>query len=152
MSEFEYSAELKVSGDPRYLRPVRVFIRELAISMGFSDKRVSDIELAVDEVFSNAVEHGSACPSSQIIVNCVFSDDSIKITVSDTGFNSHSNAKLLKAWSHALNKISDPGTERGHGLLLANNLADEMKIESNSMGGVDVHLVIYKEEQHITEK
>jgi anti-sigma regulatory factor (Ser/Thr protein kinase) len=70
----------------------------------------------------------------------------MKITVSDTGSGGSPNKKLVRAWTNAIKERTKSGTERGHGLLLAHNLTDEMSMESNPTGGVDIHLVIYKEE------
>jgi anti-sigma regulatory factor (Ser/Thr protein kinase) len=126
---------------------VRAFIRELAGNTGFPYERVSNIELAVDEVFSNAIEHGSAGSGSRIAIHCSSTDEMMRVVVSDTGRGKGSNKRWLEAWSDAVREKTQPGTERGHGLLLVHNLIDEMSMESNSMGGVDVHLVIYKEGQ-----
>jgi len=145
LSDLVCGAELRIPGDLLYLRPVRAFVRELADNTGFNDKRVDDIELAVDEVFSNAVEHGSDGCSSQVVVRCSLTDEKMGITVSDTGRGKVSDTSWLDAWSDAVGKRTRLGTERGHGLLLARNLADEMRMESNTVGGVDVHLVIYRE-------
>ena len=71
---------------------------------------------------------------------------SMEITVSDTGNGKPPGRKLIKAWKNAVKEKTKSGTERGHGLLLAHNLTDEMSMESNPTGGVDIHLVIYKEE------
>jgi len=68
----------------------------------------------------------------------------MKIIISDTGRRGNSSAKWLSAWSNAIGDKTQPGTERGHGLLLAHSLTDEMSMESNPTGGTDVHLVIYK--------
>ena len=145
MSDIACAAELRIPGDLIYLRPVRAFIRELAENTGFCHERASNIELAVDEVFSNAIEHGSAGSGSQIVIHCLSTDEIMRIVVSDTGRGKDSDTRWLDAWSDAVREKAQPGTERGHGLLLAHNLIDEMSMESNSMGGIDVHLVVYKE-------
>ena len=149
MSDFAFGAELKVPGDLIYLRPVRSFIRELAKNIGFSHERVSDIELAVDEIFSNAIEHGSAGSRSQIAIRCLSNEELVRITVSDTGRGEGSNTGWVDAWTNVVREKTQPGTERGHGLLLARNLTDQMIMESNQIGGVDVHLVVYKERQKL---
>ena len=144
MSDVVYDAELRIPGDLIYLRPVRSFIRELAENIGFCRERVGNIELAVDEVFSNAIEHGSADSGSWIVIHCLSTDEMMRVIVSDTGRGKSSNKRWIDAWSDAVKEKAHPGTERGHGLLLARNLIDEMSMESNSMGGVDVHLVVYQ--------
>lgn len=149
MNGIAYDTELRVPGDLIYLRPVRSFIRELAKNTGFHHDRVSDIELVVDEVFSNAIEHGSAGAESRIVIYCSSNDEMMKIIVSDTGSGKDPSKKWVGAWSDAISEKTDPETERGHGLFLVYNLADEMRMEPNSMGGVDVQLVVYKERQQI---
>ncbi len=79
------------------------------------------------------------------MINCLSTDEMIKIIVSDTGPGEKPNTKWVNAWSKAVKEKTDPETERGHGLFLVHNLTNEMSMKSNSMGGVDVHLVIYKE-------
>jgi anti-sigma regulatory factor (Ser/Thr protein kinase) len=138
-------AELRIPGDLVYLRPVRAFIRELAESIGFRRERISDIELAVDEVFANAIEHGSLGSESRIVMKCLPTHEMISVVVSDTGQGRNPNTEWIDAWSDAVRGKIRPWAERGRGLLLARALADEMSMESNSVGGVDVHLVVYKE-------
>lgn len=152
MSDTACDAELRVPSDWTYLRPVRSFIRKLAENTGFPHERISDIELAVDEVFSNAIEHGSAGSGSRIAIRCLSTDEMMRVTISDTGQGRCPNTRWLDAWSDAVGEKTQPGTERGHGLLLVHNLADEMHMESNSTGGVDVYLVVYKEGQRGAEK
>lgn len=152
MSDVACGAELRVPGDLIYLRPVRSFIRELARNTGFSHERVSDIELAVDEIFSNAIEHGSAGSGSQIVIYCLSNEELLRVTVSDTGRGGSSAIAWLDAWTNVVREKTKPETERGHGLLLARNLTDQMIMESNQMGGVDVHLVVYKERQKLDQE
>ena len=141
--------ELKVPSDMIYLRPVRAFVRELAEGIGFCHEKANDIELAVDEIFTNAIEHGSDDTGSPVMVQCLSTDEMMKIIISDTGRQADSSTRWSSAWADAIREKTESGTERGHGLLLAHNLADEMSMESNPTGGVDVHLVIYKEGQPI---
>ena len=67
----------------------------------------------------------------------------IEVTVSDTG-TGESDTSWIIAWTDVVKKEIGSHTEKGHGLLLAHNLTDEMSMESNLTGGIDVHLVIYK--------
>lgn len=144
MSNVACDAELRVPSDLIYLRSVRTFVRKLAESIGFCHERANRIELSVDEVFSNAVEHGSAGSCSKIAIHCLPTDKKIKVIVSDTGPGIDANTGWPDIWTDLVREGSQPGTARGHGLLIAYLLTDKMSIESNSMGGVDVHLVICK--------
>lgn len=139
--------ELRIPSNMIYLKPVRAFVKELAENTGFGHEKANDIELAVDEVIANAIEHGSADTESPVVIQCLPTDEMIKITISDTGSGGVPNKKWISAWTDAVKEKTRSGTERGHGLLLAHNLADEMRMETNPTGGVDVHLVVYREGQ-----
>ena len=152
MGDVTCGMELRTPSDMIYLRPVRAFVRELAENIGFNHERASDIELALDEVFANAIEHGSADAKSPVVIRCLPTDRMMKITVSDTGSGNASNRKLASAWTNAVKEKTKSQTERGHGLLLAHNLTDEISMEPNPTGGIDVHMVIYKEGQQIEQK
>ena len=151
MNNTTCGAELMVLSDLIYLRSVRSFVRRLAESAGFSHEGANRIELAVDEVFSNAVEHGSGNSRSQVAIRCSPTDELIRIIVSDTGSGSDVNAGWPDTWFDIVRKGAQPGAERGHGLFLAYSMTDKMGIESNSIGGVDVHLIVYREESLVAK-
>ena len=54
--------QLQIPSAAFYIEPVRAFVGNLAKSLGFSRKRVADIQLVLDEICSNAVHHGSVKP------------------------------------------------------------------------------------------
>ena len=145
MCDVACGTELRIQSNVIYLRPVRAFVRELAETVGFCREKADNIELAVDEVFANALEHGSADTESPVIIQCLSTDDMIRIIVSDTGSEEVSDTSWINAWTDVVKEQTESQTERGHGLLLAYNLTDEMSVEPNSTGGIDVHLVMYKE-------
>ena len=58
MCDVASGMKLKIPSNMIYLKPVRAFVKELAENTGFGHEKANDIELAVDEVFSNAIEHG----------------------------------------------------------------------------------------------
>jgi len=135
-----YDAELRIPSNFIYLRSVRAFIKELAENLGFCNEKIHNIELATDEIFSNAVEHGSESPDSEIIVSCLVNDEMMTVTISDRGQNDEFGRKWDEVWSEVINNEVYVGTERGHGLLLARLLTDDMSMESNSVGGLEVRL------------
>jgi anti-sigma regulatory factor (Ser/Thr protein kinase) len=141
LSKFSCDAELRIPSDFIYLRSVRAFIRELAENMGFCPEKVRNIEIATDEIFSNAVEHGSTDTQSEILICCSTNDEMVRITISDNGRGKTIKEKWIKVWSDINSSKIKIGTERGHGLLLAHLLTDEMHMESNSAGGLDVQLL-----------
>lgn len=143
MVDAVYDAELKIPSNLVYLRSIRVFVRSLAENAGFCREKINNIELATDEIFTNAIEHGSADTTSKIIIRCLVNDEMMKLVISDKGQGKGFNQGLAAAWSDVVESKIRLGTERGHGLFLAHNLTDEMCMEPNSLGGVDVHLTWY---------
>jgi anti-sigma B factor antagonist len=99
----------------------------------------------VDEVFSNAIEHGSAGSDSQVVIRCSLADELMGITVSDTGSGRGGNTGWPDTWADIVKRGARPGAERGNGLFLAHTMSDRMSIEPNSLGGVDVNLTVYRE-------
>lgn len=144
--------ELKITGNMIYLRPMRIFVRELAEELGFCHEKVNDIEVAVDEVFTNAIEHGSASIGSPIVVQCLSTDEMMEIVVSDTGGGENLDTSWVSAWTSVVDDEIESWTERGHGLLLAYRLVDEMSMKSNETGGIEVHLAMYKKGKQIAQE
>ena len=106
LSEATCHAELRLPSNLIYLRPVRAFVKELAENMGFGHEKVNDIELAVDEVLSNAIEHGSVGQKSWIVVRCMPTDDMMRVIVSDTGNGSGSKLAWIDLWLDAVKELS----------------------------------------------
>jgi len=144
--------ELKITGNMIYLRPMRAFVRELAEELDFCHERVNNIEIAVDEVLTNAIEHGSASIGSPIIIQFLSTDEIMEIVVSDTGGGEDLDANWVSAWTDVVDDETESWTERGHGLLLAYKLADEMSMKSNEIGGIEVHLAMYKKGKQIAQE
>ena len=136
--------ELKITGNMVYIRPMRAFVRELAEELGFCHEKVNDIEVAVDEVFTNAIEHGSAGIGSPVVVQFLSTDEMMEIVVSDTGGGEELDTSWVSDWTNVVDGEIESWTERGHGLLLACRLVDEMSMESNDIGGIKVRLAMYK--------
>ena len=149
MGNFVSDAELRIPSDLIYLRSVRAFIRELAENLGFCSEKINNIEIATDEILSNAFEHGSEGVSSEIVISCITNEESMKIVVRDQGKENPLDNNWPKVWSNVENSDVQIDTERGHGLLLARLLSDNMRMDPNSAGGIDVHLVWFIKEDNV---
>ncbi len=143
--------ELKVTGNMVYIRPMRFFVRELAEDLGFCHEKINNIKLAVDEVFTNAIEHGSASIDSPVVVQFLSTDEMMEVVVSDTGGGEDVDTSWVSTWPSVADSEFGSWTERGHGLLLAYRLVDEMSVESNKIGGIEIHLTIYKKGKQIAQ-
>lgn len=136
--------ELNVPSDVFYLESVRVFIGKLSETLRFPKKRIADIQLALDEICSNAVYHGSKCVSSGIQLQISIDTRSLEIVVRDKG------REGMQDWStpEKLAEIQanrSPTSERGHGLYLIECLTDVHKLQANAVGGTDVTAVFYRD-------
>ncbi len=139
MDSITYDAKLRIPSNLIYIRSVRAFIKELAENLGFCAEKVQNIELATDEIISNAVEHGSEDSDSKISILCSSNDEEMIVTIRDQGRN-NTEKRWSEVWANVISNEVYVGTERGHGLLLARLLSDDMNIETNSTGGLDVRL------------
>ena len=138
--------ELNLPSDVFYLESVRVFIGKLSETLRFSKKRIADIQLALDEICSNAVYHGSKCASSGIQLQISVDICSLEIVVRDKGRDG------MQDWSSP-EKLAEiqanrsPSSERGHGLYLIECLTDVHKLQANAVGGTDVTAIFYRDVQ-----
>lgn len=135
-----FDAELRIPSDLTYLRSVRAFIKEFARGLGFDSDKVNDIEIATDEILSNAIEHGSRGTNSEIVLFISINEKSMEIVIRDYGKDKPLSDNIFEVWSKAISSNTENNSERGRGLRLAWLLSDDMRMESNSAGGLDVHL------------
>ena len=75
----------EIPSDYIYVSPIRAFIKQLAQRLQFSQMKVEDIELTVDEICNNAIEHGSSSVQSDILLVLTLNDDCFEILIRDKG-------------------------------------------------------------------
>lgn len=134
--------QLQIPSAVFYIEPVRIFVGHLARSLGFSRKRVADIQLVLDEICSNAVHHGSADPTDSIKLCIGIDEYTLEILVKDSGSGQAGTTSWLTP--ERLSEIEtnrSPSNERGHGIFIAKSLSDMHEMQSNEVGGTDVRVV-----------
>ncbi len=133
--------QLQIPSVAFYIEPVRAFVGNLAQSLGFSRKRVADIQLVLDEICSNAVHHGSADATVGVKLRISIDTDALEIIVRDTG-GRHSGEKnwLTHERLSEIEMNRSPSNESGHGIFIAKSLADMHKMQPNRDGGTDVRV------------
>jgi anti-sigma regulatory factor (Ser/Thr protein kinase) len=134
--------DLKVPSRLEYVHPIQVFIGQLVQQLGFCQARIYDIELILDEVCSNAIEHGSESPASGIDLTLIFDSGKLEIHVRDKGNRMRDNWLATGRLDEVSQKMT-PDSERGHGIYLTEKLSDYLEIWPNSLGGTDVRVVFY---------
>ena len=134
--------KLKIPSAAFYIEPARAFIGNLAQSLGFSRKRVADIQLVLDEICSNAVHHGSVDATVGVKLRIRINTHSLEILVRDTG-SRHTGEKnwLTHERLSEIEANRSPCNESGHGIFIAKSLADTYEMQPNADGGTDVRVV-----------
>lgn len=135
--------ELKMPSDVYYLESVRAFIGKLCETLRFSNKRTADVQLALDEMCSNAVYHGSKRVSSGIQLQISVDTRTLEIVVRDKG-GSDTRDWLTPERLAEIQEKRSPAGEGGHGLYLIKCLTDVYKLEANAVGGTDVTAIFYR--------
>ena len=138
--------ELKVPSDAYYLESVRAFIGKLSETLRFSKKRIVDIQLALDEICSNAVCHGSKCVTCGIQLQISVDTHALEIVVRDKG-GGNTRDWLTPERLAEIQARRSPAGESGHGLYLIDCLADVHIMKPNTVGGTDVTAIFYRDVQ-----
>ncbi len=105
---------------------VRRAVRTIAVSLGFPEETVWDIEVSVAEALANAVEHGSPDRhEDNVVVACKFDDHKLTIDVRDEGpgFDLPCSEAKDASWN-----------ERGRGLRMIYELMDNVKVSRSKCG------------------
>lgn len=77
---------LTVQASTQYLSDVRAFVADCAHNAGFQSSDVEDIRLAVDEAFTNIVEHAyNYDTSKEVCLSTGFNKNKFWISISDEG-------------------------------------------------------------------
>lgn len=93
--------------------------------MGFSEDQVFDITLAVEEAYTNAIEH-SGCNLADLELEVLYQlfPDRLEVSVQDTGCGFDDQQEKIST------PFDDIVSDRGRGLGLIKSLADRAEILS----------------------
>jgi len=137
----EGQIEIKLPNNVAFICALRAFIKSLARRMGFQSPKVEDIELVVDELCNNAMEHGSD-PNSLVRIVISIRDSALDILIRDEG--KKGSRQFLGDLPRIRRKRASPYSERGHGIYIVEMLSDYFCFSSNPMGGTDARVIFYK--------
>jgi serine/threonine-protein kinase RsbW len=77
---------LTVQASTAYLAKVRRFVAERARMFGFDEQQVSDIQLAVDEAFTNIIQHAYKNNAARTVqISLHYTGDTFRVSLTDTG-------------------------------------------------------------------
>jgi serine/threonine-protein kinase RsbW len=78
--------KLVVKGRTENLAKIRMFIQEIASSVGFTQESIDNMMLAVDEACTNIIKHAyKSYPDGEIIIKIKYEDKKLVITIIDYG-------------------------------------------------------------------
>ena len=135
--------EFNVPSHLLYIGPILAFARQLAQQLEFSQTRVAAIAHVLDEMCSNAIEHGSETSASGIDLTFIWDAGQLEILVRDKGPEKQANWLMTGRRDEVLQERT-PDSERGHGIYLAQKLSDRLEMQPNSLGGTDVRVIFYR--------
>ncbi len=125
----EFKAELTIQSRSEHLKTIRDFISQAAKMFGFEECDVYKIQLAVDEVCTNIIEHGyNQNPSGQLYIVIQALDNRFIVTVTDKGKSYDIRAHRLPDMEEYL--MSRRGG--GLGIKLIRSFVDEIEYEQSN--------------------
>jgi len=124
--------EMRVPRRPEYVRFARCAAKTLALQLDFTYGDACDVELAVGEVCTNAVEHVAADACEEMVVCFVVEEDQLTVEIRDDGQGF--DADSIGA--------SDPDLEEGGkvGLTVVRAIMDTVDIDSGTGCGTVVRM------------
>jgi serine/threonine-protein kinase RsbW len=109
--------------------------RSVAQAMGFTNDRILDLQTAVAEACTNAMEHGNLLNAAQRVeVVLTVDENALAVDINDRGRDAEFSEPQLR----------DHNNHRGMGMYIIKQLVDEVQWSSRPQGG-QVRMVIYLE-------
>ena len=139
MSSFVRKYQLSIPAEMAFSSSLRKASSEIFTYLGFKDPELFRLILVIDELFMNAVQHGSDQNSS---VHVSFEYEigyDLTVIIDDEGRGEKCNPEDLKDKMTLEFQRHDEKKLSGRGLAqITLNLADDLRFEKNSYGGIRV--------------
>ncbi len=128
--------EINIPSDLVFERVVRESAVVVAKHLGFSEERVADLQLAVSEAVTNAIEHGNNCDISiKVGVKFFISSDQLAVQVTDKGKWERAETAMEDVpFEMDMEDRLDQDLTRGMGMFLIQRLVDSVELRSNDDG------------------
>jgi anti-sigma regulatory factor (Ser/Thr protein kinase) len=119
---------------------IRSAIERIAYLFSFNEKDAYELKLVIDEICSNAIEHGSKGEDKKISIECQFDNKVAIITVKDSGspeFNVEESLREgQKLMEEEAAKTKLDTIRRKRGLIIVQKFVDTLDILSNPNGTI----------------
>ena len=107
--------------------------------MGFAAERIEDLKTVVSEATINAMQHGNeGRPDARVSVFMNFGDDAINVSVTDEG-DGIKDFPPMPDIARIIDNLEQP---TGFGLLLINQLADQVEFNKTIDGGHEIKMTV----------
>jgi len=128
--------ELRIPRRPEFVRVARMAACALASQLDFTYDMVKDVELAVGEACTNAVEHAGGVECETILVRFVFDHSRLAVEVVDRGPGFDVADVEVQHAERTQN--------RGLGLVVIRSVMDEVEIHCDAETGTCVRMIKYR--------
>jgi serine/threonine-protein kinase RsbW len=136
---------LEIPAKPEYLAVARqVVVAAASVEPTFRDTRLDDLRIAVSEATTNAIDASASTTGERIKIRCNLADDRVEVEVVDRGAGFDPDSAPAAPPPDHPERLE---WERGLGLPLMRDLADETEISSGERGTA-VRLTVYIPRQH----
>ncbi|MCP4646062.1 MAG: ATP-binding protein [bacterium] len=124
---------VELKSDARLLQSVRGLVTGYVVSLGFSEGKVEDIVLAVDEACSNAIRHAyCGCPDRCLTLSLTRAGKNLEIMIRDSGKPAPAERVAPPRASRGKKRDVTPG---GLGIPLMHRVFDKVDFERGRTRG-----------------
>jgi serine/threonine-protein kinase RsbW len=142
LTESRMAATIVLPGNFESLDKVCRFVDQIARSDGFDEESLFAIETAVDEAFSNIIDHAYGGENKGTVeCSCEVKDKALIVTLHDYGRPFDPNAIPLPS----LNSSLEDRKERGLGLYFMRKFMDEVHFKFSRQDGNTLVMIKRKE-------
>jgi len=126
--------DFQVQPEAECVRQLRTQVRELLLGHGVGDKLVDGVELGLDEVLMNALDHGKSEDAEAVQLRVFLYADRLCFEVRDRG---DGTAEV----DCDSGELPDEDAESGRGLFLIHHTMDEVSFHAREGGGTLVRMM-----------
>lgn len=130
-------ATLRLSADYSDLAAIREFVAQAGHDLGLDEELIPDLQLAVDEICANVIEHGYNGQRGEIEITIEPIPDGVRAHVRDWGV-------AFEPQKVPTPNVTNPLEQRplgGLGLFLVRQMMDDLRFEFDAQRGNTVTMV-----------
>jgi serine/threonine-protein kinase RsbW len=124
-------ATLSLFADLAELATIREFVAQVGYDLGLDERRIYDLQLAVDEACANVVQHGYGGQGGEIEITVERDEEEVRVTLRDWGTSFDPQAVPAPDVTASLEQRRLGGL----GLFLIHQVMDDVSFEFDAEGG-----------------